>query len=67
MPIADGRFYFFFDVPLPKGLEEDRSTLVEDLKGYFKGWAKPVQVLIDSIDPEVTNRIEITTSSLSTH
>ncbi|MFT6406017.1 MAG: FAD-dependent urate hydroxylase [Marinomonas primoryensis] len=59
MPIADGRFYFFFDVPLPKGLDEDRTTLVDDLKGYFKGWAKPVQVLIDSIDPEVTNRIEI--------
>ncbi|PLL55942.1 monooxygenase, partial [Klebsiella michiganensis] len=27
MPVSDGRFYFFFDVPLPAGLAEDRSTL----------------------------------------
>lgn len=59
MPIAEGRFYFFLDVPLPLGLSEDRSTLKSDLKGYFKGWADPVQTLIDSIDPETTNRIEI--------
>lgn len=59
MPIAGGRFYFFFDVPLPTGLEEDRTTVVSDLKGYFKGWAKPVQILIDAIDPDTTNRIEI--------
>ncbi|SBS29294.1 FAD-dependent urate hydroxylase [Marinomonas aquimarina] len=59
MPIADNRFYFFFDVPLPKGLPEDRSTVVNDLKGYFEGWAEPVQRLIDAINPDTTNRIEI--------
>ncbi|WOD07700.1 FAD-dependent urate hydroxylase HpxO [Marinomonas sp. GJ51-6] len=59
MPIAGGQFYFFFDVPLPLGLEEDRSTVIADLKGYFKGWAEPVQTLIDAINPETTNRIEI--------
>lgn len=59
MPIAGGQFYFFFDVPLPLGLEEDRSTVIADLKGYFKGWAEPVQILIDAINPETTNRIEI--------
>ncbi|MCB5160691.1 FAD-dependent urate hydroxylase HpxO [Marinomonas algarum] len=59
MPIADGRFYFFFDVPLPKGLSEDRSTLVSDLTQYFSGWAAPVQTLINAIDPDTTNRIEI--------
>ncbi len=59
MPIAGGQFYFFFDVPLPLGLEEDRSTVTSDLKGYFKGWAKPVQTLIDAINPDTTNRIEI--------
>lgn len=59
MPIADNRFYFFFDVPLPKDLPEDRSTVVSDLKGYFEGWAEPVQRLIDAINPETTNRIEI--------
>ena len=59
MPIADNRFYFFFDVPLPVGLEESRLTLKADLKGYFAGWADPVQKLIDELDPETTNRIEI--------
>ncbi|MBJ7537488.1 FAD-dependent urate hydroxylase HpxO [Marinomonas transparens] len=59
MPIANNRFYFFFDVPLPKGLEEDRSTVISDLKGYFKDWAEPVQILIDAIDAQATNRIEI--------
>ncbi len=59
MPIADNRFYFFFDVPLPLGLEQDRSTVKADLKGYFDGWAQPVQTLIDAINPDTTNRIEI--------
>lgn len=59
MPIADNRFYFFFDVPLPLGLEQDRTTVKTDLKGYFEGWAPAVQNLIDAIDPETTNRIEI--------
>ncbi len=59
MPVSDQRFYFFFDVPLPKGLPEDRATLRGDLKGYFQGWAEPVQRLIDSIDPATTNRVEI--------
>lgn len=59
MPIADGRFYFFFDVPLPLGLKEDRTTVIADLKDYFKDWAAPVQKLINAIDPETTNRIEI--------
>ncbi len=26
MPVSAGRFYFFFDVPLPAGLAEDRDT-----------------------------------------
>lgn len=59
MPISDNRFYFFFDVPLPVGLEENRATLKDDLKGYFSGWADPVQTLINALDPETTNRIEI--------
>ncbi|WP_394183595.1 FAD-dependent urate hydroxylase HpxO [Marinomonas posidonica] len=59
MPIADSRFYFFFDVPLPKGLDEDRNSVKQDLTGYFAGWAEPVQKLISAIDPETTNRIEI--------
>lgn len=59
MPIADGRFYFFFDVPLPVGLPENRLTLRDDLYRYFSNWAPPVQKLIGLLDPETTNRIEI--------
>ncbi|AGB81999.1 2-polyprenyl-6-methoxyphenol hydroxylase-like oxidoreductase [Serratia sp. FGI94] len=59
MPVADGRFYFFFDVPLPAGLAEDRSTLRADLQRYFSGWAPQVQRLIAALDPATTNRIEI--------
>ncbi|WP_029589808.1 FAD-dependent urate hydroxylase HpxO [Franconibacter helveticus] len=59
MPVSGNRFYFFFDVPLPKGLAEDRTTVRADLKRYFSGWAAPVQKLIDAIDPQTTNRIEI--------
>lgn len=59
MPIAGNRFYFFFDVPLPKGLAEDRRTLRDDLTRYFSGWAAPVQQLIARINPDTTNRVEI--------
>jgi len=59
MPIAGNRFYFFFDVPLPAGLAQDRTTLRADLSGYFAGWAEPVQRLIAQLDPLTTNRVEI--------
>ncbi|MTD25959.1 FAD-dependent urate hydroxylase HpxO [Erwinia sorbitola] len=59
MPIAGNRFYFFFDVPLPKGLAEDRRSLRDDLSRYFSGWAAPVQHLIAQLNPETTNRVEI--------
>jgi FAD-dependent urate hydroxylase len=59
MPVSGNRFYFFFDVPLPKGLEQDRSTVREDLQRYFADWAEPVQKLIAGINPETTNRVEI--------
>ncbi|URQ62474.1 FAD-dependent urate hydroxylase HpxO [Pantoea alhagi] len=59
MPVSGNRFYFFFDVPLPQGLAEDRSTVKADLTRYFSGWAEPVQTLIAAINPETTNRIEI--------
>lgn len=59
MPVSGNRFYFFFDVPLPKGLAEDRSLVRDELKGYFAGWTLPVQELIDLINPETTNRVEI--------
>ncbi|EMM0380396.1 FAD-dependent urate hydroxylase HpxO [Pluralibacter gergoviae] len=59
MPVSGNRFYFFFDVPLPKGLAEDRDSARADLQRYFSGWAAPVQSLIARIDPQTTNRIEI--------
>jgi len=59
MPVADQRFYFFFDVPLPAGLENQRSQYKTLLKQYFSGWCSQVQCLIDSIDEQKTNRVEI--------
>ncbi len=59
MPVADGRFYFFFDVPLPVGLEQDRASARADLTRYFAGWAPQVQRLIAAIDTQTINRIEI--------
>ncbi|MZI94935.1 FAD-dependent urate hydroxylase HpxO [Vibrio sp. CAIM 722] len=59
MPIADNRFYYFFDVPLVKGLEEDRASAKSDLARYFSGWAEPVQTLIKAIDSDAVNRIEV--------
>ena len=58
MPVAGDRFYFFFDVPLPKGTLKPENYQVE-LSGFFKGWADPVQTLIQRLDPLKTNRVEI--------
>ncbi|NCI78819.1 FAD-dependent urate hydroxylase HpxO [Acinetobacter kanungonis] len=59
MPVADNRFYFFFDVPLDIGLPNQRDQYKAALKQYFAGWCTPVQQLIDSIDEQKTNRVEI--------
>ena len=59
MPVADHRFYFFFDVPLPSGLDNDRMQYKSLLKKYFSGWCPQVQKLIDAIDEQKTNRVEI--------
>lgn len=59
MPVADGRFYFFFDVPLAPGLPQDRASARADLSRYFAGWAPEVQRLIAAIDTQTINRIEI--------
>jgi FAD-dependent urate hydroxylase len=59
MPIAGNRFYFFFDVPLPQGLPNERERYQAQLSEYFAGWAQPVQELIALIDPQTTNRVEV--------
>ena len=57
MPVGGGRFYFFFDVPLPEGAPAD--TPERELARHFSGWAEPVQALIRSLEPQRTNRIPI--------
>lgn len=59
MPVAGDRFYFFFDVPLPKGTPANPETYRTELAENFQGWAKPVQTLIERLDPFKTNRVEI--------
>lgn len=59
MPVADQRFYFFFDVPLPVGLENSKAKYKILFKQYFKDWCQPVQNLIEAIDEQKTNRVEI--------
>ncbi|ENX33732.1 hypothetical protein F889_02395 [Acinetobacter colistiniresistens] len=59
MPVAQNRFYFFFDVPLAAGLENQREQYQQDLKSHFSGWCEPVQKLIERLDVQKTNRVEI--------
>lgn len=59
MPVAQNRFYFFFDVPLEAGLENRREYYKQDLKTHFSGWCEPVQKLIEHLDEQKTNRVEI--------
>lgn len=59
MPMGGDEFYFFFDVPLPKGTPNERSRYREELAGHFAGWAPPVQRLIERLDPQGVARVEI--------
>ncbi|MEB3766863.1 FAD-dependent urate hydroxylase HpxO [Acinetobacter sp. MD2] len=59
MPVAGNRFYFFLDVPLALGLENERSQYKTQLKQYFAGWCPQVQNLIERLDSATTNRVEI--------
>ncbi|MDG4666525.1 FAD-dependent urate hydroxylase HpxO [Mycobacterium sp. 236(2023)] len=59
MPVSDGRFYYFFDVVEPQGTPYDKGSAREVLREHFRGWAPGVQVLIDTLDPTATNRVEI--------
>lgn len=60
MPVAGGRFYFWFDVPQPAGLPYDRADGKAPLEEAFAGWAPGVQALLAAIDPAVSlNRVEI--------
>lgn len=59
MPVAGNRFYFFLDVPQPKGAPVEREKIPAELRRDFGGWAPPVQTLISTLNPLTTNRIEI--------
>lgn len=59
MPMGGDEFYFFFDVPLPKGTLNDRSHYRAELAEHFAGWAPPVQRLIERLDPQGVARVEI--------
>lgn len=59
MPMGNGQFYFFFDVPLPAGTPNDRSQYRNELRTHFSGWAAPVQKLIERLDPAIVSRVEI--------
>jgi FAD-dependent urate hydroxylase len=59
MPIADDRFYFFFDVPMSKEKAQESGELRAELAHFFAGWATPVQTLIQRLEPDKTNRVLI--------
>jgi FAD-dependent urate hydroxylase len=59
MPVGGGRFYFFFDVPLERGLPPVASDVAAELAHHFAGWAPPVQRLIERLDPARVTRGEI--------
>jgi FAD-dependent urate hydroxylase len=59
MPVAGDRFYFFLDVPLPVDCAADCDQYQPELRSYFQGWDKPVQRLIDRLNPLETARIAI--------
>jgi FAD-dependent urate hydroxylase len=59
MPVSGDRFYFFFDVPLPKGTPAEPEHYKAVLSKHFAGWAEPVQRLIAAFDPNTVARPEI--------
>jgi FAD-dependent urate hydroxylase len=59
MPVGGNQFYFFFDVPLPKGTVADPNQYRAELFKHFQGWADPVQRLIERLDPTRVARPEI--------
>jgi FAD-dependent urate hydroxylase len=59
MPVGGGRFYFFFDVPLPRGAAPVAPNVAAELAFHFAGWAPPVQALIQQLEPARLTRAEI--------
>jgi len=59
MPVGGDRFYYFFGSPRPFGTKTEPEAIRDELAETFKGWAAPVQRLIETLDPTETNRLEI--------
>ena len=59
MPVGGDRFYFFFDLPLPEEALPHPDGIRAELMDTFKGWCQPVQTLIQTLDPNITNRLPI--------
>lgn len=59
MPVGGGRFYYFFDVPIERGLPPLGPDVRAELAHHFAGWAAPVQRLIQRLDPARVTRAEI--------
>lgn len=59
MPVAGHQFYYFFDIPLAKGLEDKKENYRTDLQNYFKNWSHKVQLLIQKLSDDSLNRVEV--------
>jgi FAD-dependent urate hydroxylase len=59
MPVGGNRFYYFFGAPMPEGTQVEPGQIRAELASLFEGWPTPVQNLIQTLDPEATNRLEI--------
>ncbi|MGI4860782.1 MAG: FAD-dependent urate hydroxylase HpxO [Janthinobacterium lividum] len=63
MPMGNGQFYFFFDVPLAQDRIDAAlapgATCRDELAAHFAGWAAPVQQLIARLDPATVARVAI--------
>jgi FAD-dependent urate hydroxylase len=59
MPVGGKRFYYFFGAPMPEGTTVEPDQIRDELATLFAGWPKPVQTLIQALDPAATNRLEI--------
>lgn len=59
MPMGQGDFYCFFDVPLPPGSRSTPAAYRKELACHFAGWPSPVARLIERFDANLMARVEI--------
>lgn len=59
MPMGQGDFYCFFDVPRPAGSQGTPSDYRAELAHHFADWPLPVKHLIERFDETAMARVEI--------